>query len=237
MSSAHAASYREVMDARFKIAARHSRLVRFLRLALPAAIGLAMLTIITVSLFNPFRMLVNLPVDIGDINVSGTKITMQSPHLAGFTPDRRPYELWAVTAVQDVTDPDHVELQKLKAKVAMEDSSVVDMDARRGIFNSKEQVLDVYDDIFLKSSTGYEARLTQARVDIAKGNVVSDQPVAVKMLDGTLDAKRLNITENGALLRFDGGVTMHLRALGDGANPPEQPAAPATPADKNASRR
>ncbi len=40
-----------------------------------------------------------------------------------------------------------------------------------------------------------------------KGNVVSDQPVAVKMLDGFLNAKRLDIAENGSVLRF-GDVTM-----------------------------
>jgi lipopolysaccharide export system protein LptC len=210
VNSAQTASYQTMMDDRFRLAARHSRLVRFLRLAIPALIAAALLVILVVSVFNPFRMLVKLPVDIGNINVSGTKITMQSPHLAGFTPDRRPYELWAATAIQDVTDPDHVELQTLKAKVTMVDTSVVDMDAKRGTFNSKDQLLDVYDDIFLKSSTGYEARLTQARVDIAKGNVTSDQPVAVKLLNGTLDGKRMTITDNGALLRFDGGVSMIL---------------------------
>jgi lipopolysaccharide export system protein LptC len=198
--------------------------VRFLRLAIPAVIAAALLVILVISVFNPFRMLVKLPVDIGNINVSGTKITMQSPHMAGFTPDRRPYELRAATAIQDVTDPDHVELQSLKAKVTMVDESVVDMDARRGTFSSKDQILDVYDDIFLKSSTGYEARLTQARVDIAKGNVTSDQPVAVKLLNGTLDGKRMVITENGALLRFDGGVTMNLIMGNADAAPPAAPA-------------
>ena len=54
----------------------------------------------------------NLPVDMGNLVVSGTKITMELPHLAGYTPDQRPYELWAKTATQDVTDPDHVDLEK-----------------------------------------------------------------------------------------------------------------------------
>ena len=83
--------------------------------------------------FNPFRMarLPKLPVDIGNLVVSGTKITMELPHLAGFSTDQRPYELWAKAAVQDLTTPDHVELQTLRAKVVMEDKSTVTMDARR----------------------------------------------------------------------------------------------------------
>ena len=62
-----------------------------------------------VSIFNPFRMLMpKLPVDIGNLVVSGTKITMETPHVAGFSADRRPYELWAKAAIQDLTDPDHM---------------------------------------------------------------------------------------------------------------------------------
>ena len=114
-------------------------------------------------------LLPKLPVDIGNLVVSGTKITMESPHLAGFSTDQRPYEVWAKAAIQDLTDPDHVELRTLRAKVMMEDKSTVTMDARTGFFDSKQQMLDLRKDIFLQSSTGYEARLSQAYVDINKG--------------------------------------------------------------------
>jgi lipopolysaccharide export system protein LptC len=173
-------------------------------------VAAAMLTIIGISLFNPFRILSKLPIDIGKLGVSGTKITMSSPHLAGFTPDNRPYELWAKSAVQDVTNPNNVELNELRAKVQMEDKTGITMDAKTGLFDTKTQLLDLKDNIFLQSTTGYEARLTQATVDIGGGIVTSDQPVSVKLLNGTLDANRLKISENGALVRFDGGVSMIL---------------------------
>ena len=142
------------MEARFAAAARHSRLVRVLRVAVPAAVIVAMAAIVAVSVFNPFRMLLpKLPVDMGNLVVSGTKITMETPHLAGFSTDQRPYEMWAKTATQDLTDPDHVELGQLRAKVAMEDKSTVTMDARTGYYDSKSQMLDLRKDIFLQSST------------------------------------------------------------------------------------
>jgi len=166
--------------------------------------------IVGVSIFNPFRLLAKLPIDIGKLAVSGTKITMESPHLAGFTPDQRPYELWAKSAVQDVTNPNNVELLELRAKVQMEDKTGITMDARSGLFDTKTQLLDLKDNIFLQSTTGYEARMTQARVDLGGGTVASDEPVAVKLLNGTLDAKRLRISENGALVRFEGNVSMIL---------------------------
>ena len=141
------------MDARFAMAARHSRMVRLLRVAVPAAVILAMTAIVFVSFFsNPFRMLLpKLPVDMGNLVVSGTKITMESPHLSGYSTDQRPYELWAKTATQDLTDPDHVDLKTLRAKVLMEDQTTVTMDARNGLFDSKQQLLDLRKDIFLQS--------------------------------------------------------------------------------------
>lgn len=210
MYSVQGQNYQAGADARYARAQRHSRRVRQMRFAVPVVVAAAMLMIVGVSIFNPFRLLAKLPIDIGKLAVSGTKITMESPHLAGFTPDQRPYELWAKSAVQDVTNPNNVELLELRAKVQMEDKTGITMDARSGMFDTKTQLLDLKDNIFLQSTTGYEARMTQARVDLGGGTVSSDEPVAVKLLNGTLDAKRLRISENGALVRFEGNVSMIL---------------------------
>jgi lipopolysaccharide export system protein LptC len=212
-------AYLAGLEARFAAAERHSRMVRILRIAVPAAVVLSLLAIVGVSVFNPFRMLLpKLPVDMGNLVVSGTKITMESPHLAGFSTDQRPYELWAKAAIQDLTDPDHVELQTLRAKMLMEDRSTVTLDARTGFFDSKQQQLDLRKDIFLQSSTGYEAKLSQAWVDINKGTVTSDEHVDVKLLNGTLTADKLRIYNSGEVVRFEGNVVMNL--IMD--NPPAQ---------------
>lgn len=211
MYSAQSPAYQAGLEARFAAAARHSRLVRLLRVAVPAGVVVSLAMIVGVSIFNPFRVLMpQLPLDIDNVVVSGTKITMESPHMAGFSPDQRPYEVWAKSATQDLTDPNHVELEMLRAKVTMEDRSTVTMDARTGIFDTKAQVLDLRKSIFLQSSTGYEARLTRALVDINKGLVTSDEPVAVKLLNGTLDSDRLRIIDKGDIVRFEGHVVMDL---------------------------
>jgi len=226
-------AYQAGMEARFAIAARHSRMVRVLRVAVPGAVALALAVIVAISIFNPFRMLLpKLPLDVGNLVVSGTKITMEAPHLSGYTPDRRPYEVWAKTATQDVTDPDHVDLKTLRAKVRMEDQSIVTLDARKGLMNTKDQLLDLHDDIFLQTSTGYEARLSQAFVDMGKGTVNSDEHVDVKLTNGTLSSDRLRITGGGEVVRFEGNVVMHLDQLppSDAPEPSASPsAAPETP--------
>jgi lipopolysaccharide export system protein LptC len=216
------------MEARFAAAARHSRMVRLLRVAVPAAVLLALASIVLIQVFfNPFWIpMPKLPVDISNLVVSGTKITMETPHLAGFSTDQRPYEVWAKSAIQDLTDPDHVELRTLRAKVMMEDKSTVTMDARTGFFDSKQQMLDLRKDIFLQSSTGYEATLSQAYIDINKGTVTSDEHVDVKLLNGTLSADRLRIINSGEIVRFEGNVVMNLVMESPPAPEPEPEPAP-----------
>ena len=243
MNSAQNPTYDAALAAKFASAARHSRLVRILRVAVPGAVLLSLAVIVGVSIFNPFRMIMpKLPLDSGNLVVSGTKISMESPHLAGYTPDRRPYELWAKTATQDITDPDHVDLNDLRAKVLMEDQSTLFLDARTGRFDNKQQQLDLHKDIFLRTSSGYEARLNSAFVDMGKGTVSSDEHVDVKLTNGTLTADRLRITEGGDVIRFEGNVVMHLDKLDDGAAAQPAPPEPApvktrTPQNKSANSK
>jgi lipopolysaccharide export system protein LptC len=72
--------------------------------------------------------------------------------------------------------------------------------------------LKLNDHIVMVSSTGYEGRLSEATVNMSTGNVVSESPVEVKLLNGWLNAKRLEVLENGDLIRFGGGVEMTLTA-------------------------
>jgi lipopolysaccharide export system protein LptC len=221
VSSVRNPTYEAGLEARFAVAARHSRLVRMLRVAVPAAVALSLATIIGISIFNPFRILMpNLP-QMDNLVISGSKITMESPHLSGYTtPDRRPYDIWAKAALQDLTDPDHIELQTLHSKVLMEDqSTTVTLDARTGLFDNKKQTLDLRKDVFVQTSSGYEARLNQAFVDMNNGTVTSDDHVDVKLTNGTLSADRLRISEGGAVVRFEGNVVMNIDHLDtDNAN-------------------
>jgi lipopolysaccharide export system protein LptC len=220
------------MDARFAIAARHSRIVRILRVAVPAAVIVSLATILLVSVFNPFRMLLpKLPIEMGNMVVSGTKVTMESPHMAGYSQDQRPYEVWANTAVQDVTDPDHVELHTLRGKMLMEDQSTVTLEAVNGLMDTKQQLLDLHKDIYVQTSNGYEAWLSQAFVDMNKNTVTSDEHVDVKWADGKISADTMKVLGGGEVVRFDGHVVMNIDKVPPPADaPPPEPPPPARPA-------
>jgi lipopolysaccharide export system protein LptC len=197
-------------DRAFRSARRHSHIVRFLRISVPLAVVIGAVVISLITIFNPFRMLAKLPININDLVVSGTKVTMEKPRLAGFTKDARAYEFTAEAAAQDLTKPEIVELRKIHAKLQMEDKSMMEMSADTGTYNTKLETLMLDNNILLTSSTGFTGRLSQALIDVRKGNVVSERPVELEMLQGTLNAKRLDIADSGDVVRFLGGVDMML---------------------------
>lgn len=203
-------------DRAFRTARRHSRRVRVLRIGIPIAVVAGLGLVLAAVWFNPLRAITRIPADIAGLVISGTKVTMQQPRLSGYTKDGQPYELNAQTAAQDITKPTLVELRELRADVAMQDNAKVKISALNGLYDTKDEMLKLRDNILLVSSTGYEGRLSEASVDIRKGIIVSEKPVEVKMLNGTLDANRLEVTESGDLVRFHSGVKMIMN-MGGGA--------------------
>jgi lipopolysaccharide export system protein LptC len=195
----------------FRAAVRHSRHVRILRIAVPAAVALALLGGIGFAvLLNPMRMLAKLPVDIGSVVVSGSKIMMQQPRLAGFTRDNRRYDLTAQAAGQDLTKPDMVELQGIRATMEMQDEATFETTARNGLYNTKTELLTLSNNIVVTSTNGYEALLSEAVLDIRAGKIVSEKPVLVKTSTLNINANRLEVSDGGDLMRFERGVTVLL---------------------------
>jgi lipopolysaccharide export system protein LptC len=205
---AFSATPREDSERAFVGARRHSRRVRILRGAVPVAVVLCLAGIAAAKWLNPLEFVYRLPNDAGTLVISGTKVRMEQPRIAGFTRDARAYEVNARAAAQDLTNPSLVELQEIRAKLDMPDKSVMEMTARGGLYDAKAEQLTLSESILLTSSAGHEGRLTEAIIDIRTGKIVSNKPVHIKTLQGTLNANRLEVTDAGAVVRFEDGVAM-----------------------------
>ncbi len=207
----------------FMRAKRHSRMVRLLRVLVPVGTAVVIAGVTLVSWFDPMRILARLPTAQGHLVISGTKITMEAPKLAGFTKDGRSYELNASAAAQDITKPDIVELHDIRAKMEAQDRTPISLTAVGGVFDRKSGILKLAKDVMLKTPS-YEVNLEEAIVDTTTNNVVSNKPVQVRMLQGVVNSKRLEIDKGGEIVRFVGGVTMTLENMPDlGANRPGGP--------------
>jgi lipopolysaccharide export system protein LptC len=135
---------------------------------------------------------------------------MQQPRIAGFTRDNRRYDLTAQAAGQDLTKPDMVELHGIQASMEMLDKSLFQTTARSGLFNTKSEQLTLSQNIMVTSTSGYQAVLSEAVVDIRAGKIVSEKPVEVTTSSWTVNANRMEIGESGNLVRFERGVAVLL---------------------------
>lgn len=181
--------------------------MHWLRIGVPVTLAAALLLVVGAN-YMPTVGSLRLPGELGKLVIKGTKVTMQQPRLSGFTVDSRPYQFIANSAEQDITKPDLMELHEIQAKIEMEDKSIVNVTSNSGTYDMKTEMLTLVDHVHLVSSTGFEARLSEAAIDVHKGTVRSDKPVWVKLTNGVINAKRLEVLDGGDVIRFGGGVSM-----------------------------
>jgi lipopolysaccharide export system protein LptC len=194
-----------------RVARRHSARVRLMRIGVPAGAAATAVLLALLTWLNPLRGLPELPaVSTGRLVVSGTKITMEAPKITGYTQDNRAYNLTAEAAAQDITNPTVLELSGIRARIELQGKGTVEVTAVAGLYNTKSELLTLTQYVHLMTSDGYEGHLTEASIDVRKGLIVSEKPVEVSMPNGKLDAKRMEIVDNGTLMRFDGGITLVL---------------------------
>ena len=189
----------------FAAAKRHSRLVRFMRIATPTAAVLAVAAIIAVAVLDPFRHEVG-GLSVGELSVDGSKIVMSRPRLTGTRKDGRGYVVNAAKAIQDVAHPAAVELKEIDGDVAMADDSRMLIKAANGLYDNVHQFLRLTQDVHLRSPS-YDVTLSTADIDFKSGVYRSDQPVSVVTSNGaTIHADSAEARDNGAELTFVGHV-------------------------------
>ena len=189
----------------FAAARRHTLAVRWLKRGLALAMMVGSAGLVVSAIFDPFRVLPS-SVTIGDVNLSGTRVTMDLPKLMGFRNDGRPYEVTAKSATQDIRAPGLVDLLDLRADVGMADKSRAQVSAHQGHYDSGKELLNLNSDVVLKSDSGYDVLLQSVDIDFHAGSMISDRPVRVTMRNGSIKADRMAITDNGKHLTFEGNV-------------------------------
>lgn len=189
-------------------ARRHSRIVRTLRLGLPV-LALALVAGAVIS-YTGIATSYG-PVSIERISMEDGALKIEKPRLSGVTGDDRAYQVSAVSARQDANRPNMVRLEGVRAELEEDGGGMTTLTADNGEFNANREWLDLDSDITVTWPAGHQMRLSRMRVDMKKGTIVSRAPVAIDMLNGTLNAQAMRVSRRGEVVRFTGGVTLQFR--------------------------
>ncbi|MEM8877740.1 MAG: LPS export ABC transporter periplasmic protein LptC [Pseudomonadota bacterium] len=209
----------------FRRAKRHSSMVRALRFGLPA-VAVVLLAVLPLSAVNPtIPGIAGLSLD--GIGFSGTTIVMENPRLNGYEKGRGGYRFEAERAEQSVAESNKVTLVGLEGRITQDDGRWASIRARHGVIDTEAETMQLDRDIIVRADGGYRALLQSAAVDLKDGNVLSNQPVQVDMLNGSVKSQSLELIERGRYIRFEGDVEMTIY-LGSVSAPgdEQQPVAP-----------
>jgi lipopolysaccharide export system protein LptC len=205
-------AYKKRQHIAFALARRHSKFVVFMRAAIPAVCVIFSIGAILFHFFDPFR--VNTPVvSISTIGISGSKITMQLPKLSGYKKDLRSYNVTAQTATQDVKQQTLIELVKPNATIELEKNQFARVQAATGTYDTKNETMVLNGGVEVKTDTGYDIQMLDARANMKAGSIETSQPVKVKMENGTIEADTMNVLDSGKNILFNGHVVTFFNSI------------------------
>ncbi len=192
-------------------AAARSRLVRRLRVALPA---FAVILIIAFFLNTRSNTVDQAFLDdFKSITASTEELRMANPRFAGVDDDGKPFEITATAALQDPETKEVIRLESPRAVQGGGDESSV-VTAESGLYRSEENILTLNRDVTLEHQLGtstYILRSPVATVSIDDQIVTSDAGVGAEGPDGaTLKADRMSAYRNDGRVVFEGNVSMRL---------------------------
>lgn len=190
----------------FSRAHRHSRRVRFFRVALPAGVVIVAGCALALHYLNPFSLAVDLPFELGRVSFSGTQVVMEFPKLQGFTQDNRGYKVTAESAAQDLTQPNKIDLKKINATLELADQGSARLVAQSGSYDTKTELVTLAEGVHFSTSTGYGGQLQDATIDVKGGRLSTENPVLLTYLDGSLKADRMEVWQKDARALLTGDV-------------------------------
>ncbi|WP_275787957.1 LPS export ABC transporter periplasmic protein LptC [Pararhizobium gei] len=184
-------------------AARHSRLVRRLKIVLPliaVLIGAAFAAVSVVRAFLPEDL------KIENATIENGKIVMQNPAISGRNKQDISYSMKAVRALQDIANPNIITLETIRAEMPVNETLIATVDATSGIYDRGANTLDMNAPFSISMNNGVIADFQAAYLNIDGGEMNSKKPIAISMNGGSIVAQSLRMTDKGRIVTFEGMV-------------------------------
>ena len=189
-------------------ALRHSGRVKRLKIMLPVGAAIISLAFIGASVLRSWGPE---EVSLQSATIEDGKIVMEKPALAGRNNKGFDYSMNADRALQDITSPNLMTLEKVLAAVPMNDI-IAQVVAQEGIFDRATNRLKMTAPFDINLSNGIQAKFQTADVDLKAGTMETKDPVSIKTKEGSIVAESLQIADNGKSITFSGQVRANIAA-------------------------
>jgi lipopolysaccharide export system protein LptC len=181
-------------------ARRHSSFIRNARLALMVFSGILLLILLW--------YFVSTPKPKPQEDNPDETVKMINPVYKGRTADNLPFRITADEAVRFLQNPDETKLVNpvlnFLRSGEVEESMVL---ALTGLYNSETQVLELRQDVNLKTDDGYDCKTSHARIFVKEKRIEGDEAISCTGRFGRVSGTAYEINDNYEEFVFKGGMT------------------------------
>jgi lipopolysaccharide export system protein LptC len=199
----------------FRAARRHSAIVGVLKLGLPlAALGVCALYLL------PARLTVAVAggqASVENVDITSGGLKMINPRFKGVNEKQGVYDIQAESALQHVSDPDLMTLDKINAELVNQQGQKTVLTGPSGIFQRKKEEFTFDKGVTIGGDAGISGQLKTATAFMKEKRLISNDPVVLGFKGHRVASDRVEFFtgENRAI--FTGNVRVHLeRAAGPG---------------------
>jgi len=185
----------------------HDRLMRVLKLALPAAIGmlLAYLALAPLRKGPEFSFIL----DKSKVDFAQERMRIQSARYRGQDNAGRPFTVDAATAVQATSQDPVVDISDMSAAIRLERGPAT-IRAEKGRYDMEAQQVDVIGPLLLTAADGYRLQTRDVNVDLGERRIVSRGRVEGRIPVGTFTADRMRVDIPDRRVLLEGRVYLRI---------------------------
>ncbi len=179
-----------------------------MRLALPI-LALAMLGIYGATTWR-IATLRSAGVELESIHISSDNLVMAAPKYSGSGKDGSRHSVRARSAETDLLTRNRVKLTAIEGEIIQLNGTRIDLTAKRGTFEQEAGVLELHEQIDVRSSDGMTANLTAATIFTKENRIVSNEPVTALMPTGSVRARAMELKTKQRNATFTGDVAVRM---------------------------
>lgn len=185
----------------------HDRMVRFLGMFLPTAIGVLVAFLALAPLLRNTE--VSFLLDKNQVDIARERMRVTQALYRGQDSEGRPFSLEAGSAVQKSSRNPVVEMNDLAARILLKDGPGV-LEAGRGNYNMDTEQVSVVGPVQFSSANGYRMVTRDVDIDLPERSMVSRGEVTGRLPTGTFRADRLKANLAERTVTLEGRVRLRM---------------------------
>lgn len=186
----------------------HDRLVKLLRIVLPAGIGALLIFLMFAPLASPNGD-VSFVLAKDSVSMAKERLRVTAATYRGEDSKGRPFEIKAGSAVQRSSQDPVVKLSDLMARIQMEEGPAT-LSAGSGRYDMDREVVQVDGPLIFQTSDGYRVEASDVAVGLKSRQLASGGAVQGQLPLGTFTAGRIRADLANRTVTLDGRARLHI---------------------------